>query len=129
MNRTNKVIRLVRISPMKLRLQGPEMETAKLRLGMKTTATVHAHPDRRFEAHLTAINTASRAITVQAVIQKPERLALPGMFATGQIEQPTAEGAVHVGVGQSMHASSRRLCRPIASVIPCVRHRPETFER
>ncbi len=95
MNRTNKVIRLVQASPIKSRLQLSEVEAAQLRLGMKTIATVQVYPARRFEGRLTAISTASRTITVEASIRKPERLALPGMFATGQIEQPAAEDAVY----------------------------------
>jgi len=95
MNRTNKVIRLGRANPIKSRLRLSEVEAAKLRLGMKTIATVQVYPTTRFEGRLTAISTASRTITVEASIRKPERLALPGMFATGQIEQPAAEDAVY----------------------------------
>lgn len=107
MNRANKIVRLVRIDPIKLRLQVPELEAAKLRVGMKTTATVQAYPDKRFEGRLTAINPAvdpaSRAITVEATIHNPAGLVLPGMFATGQIEQPTAESAVYVPRAGVLH--------------------------
>lgn len=107
MNRANKIVRLVRIDPIKLRLQVPELEAAKLRVGMKTTATVQAYPDKRFEGRLTAINPAvdpaSRAITVEASMHNPAGSVLPGMFATGQIEQPMAESAVYAPQAAVIH--------------------------
>jgi multidrug efflux pump subunit AcrA (membrane-fusion protein) len=107
MNRANKIVRLVRIDPIKLRLQVPEVEAAKLRVGMNTTATVQAHSDKRFEGRLTAINPAvdpgSRAITVEASIHNPAGLVLPGMFAAGQIEQPAAEDAVYAPRAAILH--------------------------
>lgn len=100
MNRTSKVIRLARIDPIKARLQVPEAEAARLRAGLKVALTARAYPGRRFEGRVTAINpavdAASRSLTVEATIANPEGLALPGMFAAGQIEQPVENEAVYV---------------------------------
>jgi RND family efflux transporter MFP subunit len=100
MNRTSKVVRVARIDPIKARLQVPEGEAGKLRVGQKVVLTARAHPGRRFEGRVTAINpavdAASRSITVEATLANPEGLALPGMFAAGRIEQAAEEEAVYV---------------------------------
>lgn len=100
MNRTSKIVRLARIDPIKLRLQIPEREAARLRVGMKAIAVVQAYADRRFEGRLTIINPAvdpgSRALTAEAQLPNPEGRLLPGMFAAAEIEQTAGEEAVFV---------------------------------
>ncbi len=100
MNRTSKIVRLARIDPIKLRLQVPEREAARLRVGMKAIAVVQAYADRRFKGRLTIINPAvdpgSRALTAEALLPNPEGRLLPGMFAIAEIEQTAGEEAVLV---------------------------------
>jgi len=96
----SKIATVLRTSPIKLRLQVPELEAARVRQGMGVSVGVDAYPERQFAGQVTAINPAidptSRAITVEADVANAENLLRPGMFATARVAQPGGGQAVYV---------------------------------
>ncbi len=97
---TTKIATLQRINPIKLRLLLPEADAGYTRVGTTVTSNVVAYPQRQFIGLVTAINPAidpaSRAISVEAQIDNPLNLLLPGMFSVAQLLQPGGEEAVFV---------------------------------
>jgi multidrug efflux pump subunit AcrA (membrane-fusion protein) len=97
---TNKIATVVKTQVLKLQLQVPEGQAAKVKLGMEVQATVAAYTDRRFTGKVTAVNPAvdpgSRSFIVEAKFPNPDLTLRPGMFATGQIFLPGGEQAVFV---------------------------------
>ncbi|WP_426417870.1 efflux RND transporter periplasmic adaptor subunit [Aestuariirhabdus sp. LZHN29] len=63
----------------------PEQNVPLLRQGQQIEFRVEAHPDTRFVGEIQAldarINSKTRNILVRAVVENPERLLTPGMFA------------------------------------------------
>jgi RND family efflux transporter MFP subunit len=97
---TNKIATVVKTAVLKLQLQVPEGQAAKVKIGMDVSASVAAYADRSFTGKVTAVNpsvdTASRSFIVEAKFTNPELTLRPGMFATGQIFLPGGEEAVFV---------------------------------
>jgi RND family efflux transporter MFP subunit len=97
---TNKIATVVKTAVLKLQLQVPEGQAAKVKIGMDVSASVAAYADRAFTGKVTAVNpsvdTASRSFIVEAKFTNPELTLRPGMFATGQIFLPGGEEAVFV---------------------------------
>jgi RND family efflux transporter MFP subunit len=87
----SKIATIMKTSPIKLRLQVPELDSARIRVGMDVEATVDAYADARFAGKVTAVNPAielnSRAATVEVEIANADNRLRPGMFATGRILQ------------------------------------------
>lgn len=93
----SRIATVVRINPIRLLLQIPEADAAKVWVGLEVETSVAAYPDRRFMGRVTAINPqvdpTSRAVSVEARLENPTNLLRPGMFATARIIQPGgAEG-------------------------------------
>lgn len=110
------VVTLVRTNPIKLNLQIPEAETAKVNVGMSVSITVSAYTDRSFAGRVTAIKpsleTASRAVVVEAQIDNAENLLRPNMFATGRLLQAGGENGIFVpksAVIEDRNTNSRRV--------------------
>lgn len=68
----------------------PEQAISQLRTGQKITARTDTYKDKLFTGKITAINPkvdpASRNIQVRAKLDNPEKLLLPGMYATATIK-------------------------------------------
>lgn len=96
----SKIVTLLQIDPIKLRLQLPEMDAGRVRLGMSVAASVAAYPERNFLGKVTAINPAvdpaSRAVSVEVSINNSAKLLRPGMFTTARIIQPGGKTGVYV---------------------------------
>jgi RND family efflux transporter MFP subunit len=94
----SKIATVMKLDPIRLRLQVPELDAADLRLGQTVTASVEALGNRTFSGRLTAINpsldAATRATVVDATIANPNGQIRSGVFATAQI----ALGEVQQGV-------------------------------
>lgn len=97
---TNKIATVVKTAVLKLQLQVPEGQAAKVKIGMDVSASVAAYADRAFTGKVTAVNPsvdpASRSFIVEAKFTNPDLTLRPGMFATGQIFLPGGEEAVFV---------------------------------
>jgi multidrug efflux pump subunit AcrA (membrane-fusion protein) len=97
---TNKIATVVKTAVLKLQLQVPEGQAAKVKVGMDVQARVAAYTDREFMGKVTAVNPSvdpgSRSFIVEAKFTNPDLTLRPGMFATGQIFLPGGEEAVFV---------------------------------
>lgn len=91
---------IVRTNPLKLRLQIPETEAGRVRVGMSVSATTAAFADRNFAGQITAINPLlsenARSLQVEAVFENGGNLLRPGMFATARVLQPEGESGVYI---------------------------------
>ncbi len=96
----SKVATVVRIQPIKLKLQVPEADAARMKPGMPVQAQVSAHPDRTFEGKVSALNVAidpsSRAMTVEARFPNRDSRLTPGMFGTAEVRLSATEHAMFV---------------------------------
>jgi multidrug efflux pump subunit AcrA (membrane-fusion protein) len=97
---TNKIATIVRLNTMKLHLQTPEQQAARVRAGMPVTARVAAYPDRDFTGKIAAVNPSvdpnSRIFILEARFANPKGELRPGMFSTARILLPGGENAVFV---------------------------------
>ncbi|HMV46126.1 MAG TPA: efflux RND transporter periplasmic adaptor subunit [Blastocatellia bacterium] len=88
----SKIATLVRSNPIKSLLQLPEADAGRVRVGMPVSVRVTAYPDQEFSGQVAAINpslnTASRAIVVQAKIANPQNLLRPGMLPPDALSNP-----------------------------------------
>jgi multidrug efflux pump subunit AcrA (membrane-fusion protein) len=99
----SKIATVLKTNPIKLRLQVPEMDAARIRVGMSVEATVDAFADAPFAGKVSAINPAveltSRAVIVEVSIENPNNQLRPGMFATGRVLQ--SEGGEGIFIPRS----------------------------
>jgi multidrug efflux system membrane fusion protein len=67
----------------------PEQTRSKLAIGQDVNVSADAYPSRAFKAKVTSIelqvSADTRNIKVQATLDNPEHLLLPGMFANAQV--------------------------------------------
>jgi multidrug efflux system membrane fusion protein len=78
----------------------PEQTKAQLTLGQPVDVTVDAFPGRVFKAKLSTVEpqvgTDTRTIKLQATLDNPEHLLLPGMFASAKVVLPPLTDVVTV---------------------------------
>ncbi len=81
----SQIVPLDALEPIYVDYSLPERHLPELRLKQPVVVQVGAYPDRRFEGEISAINAgierATRSIRVRAILENPERLLRPGMFA------------------------------------------------
>jgi len=96
----SKVATVVRIQPIKLNLQVPEADAARLRVGMAVRAQVSAHPKDVFTGAVAALNVAldptSRTMSVEARFPNRDSRLAPGMFGTAELRLSTTERGLFV---------------------------------
>jgi RND family efflux transporter MFP subunit len=89
---TSKIATLLRINPIHLELQVPEVNAPQMKLWVAVEASVPGYPGIVFKGHVTAINPAidpaSRTFTVIAEFPNNFATLKPGMFATARILLP-----------------------------------------
>ena len=85
-----KVAVVVRVDPLRVRLTVPEQFVSAVGVGQPVLFAVDAFPGRTFEGRVRyvspALESAQRALTVEAVVPNSARELKPGLFATAQIE-------------------------------------------
>jgi membrane fusion protein, multidrug efflux system len=85
----SKVATIVSLDPIRLELAIPEAEVAKVSEGALVNFGVSAYPGRRFEGKVRFVSGVVRRSTrdrvVEAVVENPDRLLLPGMFADAEL--------------------------------------------
>jgi len=83
---------ILRITPVKLQLQIPQIYAPSVQLGLTVEAAVSGFQDRIFLGKVTAINpsveTNSRTFIVEASFANTDIVLKPGMFATARIVLP-----------------------------------------
>ena len=99
----------------------PEQERAKLQVGQMVEIRVDAFKDRLFQAKLTTIepqlDPEMRSIMLQATLDNPDHLLLPGMFAAARVilaAQPNVMVLPETAVDYSAYGESVYLLTPKA---------------
>lgn len=94
------IIRLVKVNPMRLRLEVPEAAANAVRIGTPLTFTTDAALGVSFEAVVRELNpsldTRNRTLTAEARLSKADSKLRPGMFV--QVKLITERGAAIVTV-------------------------------
>jgi len=97
---TQKVATIVRINPLRVRIDIPEQSIPDVQVGQSVSATTSAWPDKNFSGRIARIapnvTANSRTLTVEAEIENANGALKPGQFATVRILQPRPVAAVLV---------------------------------
>ncbi|MGI9067030.1 MAG: efflux RND transporter periplasmic adaptor subunit [Pyrinomonadaceae bacterium] len=97
---TAKVATIVRINPLRVRIDIPEQAIPEVSVGQSVFVTTSAWPDRNFSGRIARISPnvtpTSRTLTVEAEIANSSGVLKPGQFATVRILQSRAQPAVLV---------------------------------
>ena len=97
---TTKVATIVRINPLRVRIDIPEQAIPSVNVGQSVSVTTSAWPDRNFSGRIARISPnvtpTSRTLTVEAEIENGNGALKPGQFATVRILQSRAAPAVLV---------------------------------
>src|SRR5215211_5005 len=93
-----KVATIVRINPLRIRIDIPEQAIPEVRVGQSVSVTTSAWPDKNFAGRVARIapnvSATSRTMTVEAEIDNSSGALKPGQFATVRILQERADPAV-----------------------------------
>lgn len=97
---TSKVATIVRINPLRIRIDVPEQAIPEVKVGQSVSVTTSAWPDKNFSGRIARISPSvssnSRTLTVEAEIENSSGVLKPGQFASVRILQHRAEPAVLV---------------------------------
>jgi len=97
---TTKVATIVKINPLRVRIDIPEQAIPSVNVGQSVSVTTSAWPDRNFSGRIARISPnvtpTSRTLTVEAEIENGSGLLKPGQFATVRILQSRAAPATLV---------------------------------
>ena len=97
---TAKVATIVRINPLRVRIDIPEQAIPEVSVGQSVSVTTSAWPDKNFSGRVARISPnvtpTSRTLTVEAEIENSSGVLKPGQFATVRILQARAQPAVLV---------------------------------
>ena len=97
---TTKIATIVRINPLRVRIDIPEQAIPVVNVGQSVSVTTSAWPDRNFSGRIARISPnvtpASRTLTVEAEVENASGALKPGQFATVRILQARAQPAVLV---------------------------------
>ncbi|MEP9370701.1 efflux RND transporter periplasmic adaptor subunit [Mesorhizobium sp. KR1-2] len=84
------IVTLQQLDPIYIDFYMPQQSLAQIKVGQAVSAKVDTFPNRKFDGEISAINslvdTATRNVQVRATIQNKDKLLLPGMFATVDID-------------------------------------------
>jgi multidrug efflux pump subunit AcrA (membrane-fusion protein) len=97
---STKVATVVKINPLRVRIDIPEQAIPAVSVGQSVSVTTSAWPDRNFSGRIARISPnvtpTSRTLTVEAEIENSSGLLKPGQFATVRILQSRAAPATLV---------------------------------
>ena len=99
---TSKVATIVRINPLRIRIDVPEQAIPEVKVGQSVSVTTSAWPDKNFSGRIARISPSvssnSRTLAVEAEVENGNGALKPGQFASVRILQSRAEPAVLVPV-------------------------------
>ena len=100
LNPGGAIVSLTDLDQLFVNLTLPEQNRSQLVIGQPVDIAVDAYPGKLFRAKLTAlepqINVEMRTIKLQATLDNPQHLLLPGMFANAKVVLPPDKGVVTV---------------------------------
>ncbi len=95
-----KVATIVRINPLRLRIDIPEQAIPEVKVGQSVSVTTSAWPDKNFSGRIARVSPnvtpTSRTLTVEAEVENSSGALKPGQFATVRILQARSQPAVLV---------------------------------
>ncbi|MBA3256784.1 MAG: efflux RND transporter periplasmic adaptor subunit, partial [Pyrinomonadaceae bacterium] len=95
---TSKVATVVRINPLRIRIDIPEQAIPEVSVGQSVSVTTSAWPDKNFSGRIARISpnvtASSRTLSVEADIENNGGALKPGQFATVRILQSRSQPAV-----------------------------------
>lgn len=95
---SSKVATVVRINPLRIRIEIPEQAIPEVSVGQSVSVTTSAWPDKNFSGRIARISPSvaadSRTLSVEADIENKSGELKPGQFATVRILQSRSESAV-----------------------------------
>jgi membrane fusion protein (multidrug efflux system) len=84
------IVTLQQLDPIYIDFYVPQQSLAQIKVGQAVSAKVDTFPKHKFTGEISAINslvdTTTRNVQVRATMQNKEKLLLPGMFATVDID-------------------------------------------
>ncbi|MBI3457285.1 MAG: efflux RND transporter periplasmic adaptor subunit [Candidatus Rokubacteria bacterium] len=99
-NASVAILILQEIDPVKVQIEVPEREVARVRLGNTVRLTADAYPDRRFagvvKRIIHALDPRTRTMGLEVEIPNPGQLLKPGMYARVQLVLEIQRGALLV---------------------------------
>ena len=97
---SSKIATILRVTPIKLELQVPELYAQQMKKGLSVEANVTGYAGRLFDGKVTAINPAvdpnSRTFVVEATFANGDVALRPGMFATARIVLPGSTQGIFI---------------------------------
>jgi membrane fusion protein, multidrug efflux system len=97
---TSKVATIVRINPLRIRIDIPEQAIPEVKVGQSVSVVTSAWPDKNFSGRIARISPNvspnSRTLTVEAEVENSSGVLKPGQFASVRILQDRPEPAVLV---------------------------------
>jgi multidrug efflux pump subunit AcrA (membrane-fusion protein) len=97
---SSKIATILRVTPIKLELQVPELYAQQMTKGLSVGANVTGYAGRLFDGKVTAINPAvdpnSRTFVVEATFANGDVALRPGMFATARIVLPGSTQGIFI---------------------------------
>jgi len=97
---SSKIATILRVTPIKLELQVPELYAQQMKRGLNVEASVTGYAGRVFQGTVTAINPAvdpsSRTFVVEVTFPNSDVALRPGMFATARIVLPGSTQGIFV---------------------------------
>jgi membrane fusion protein, multidrug efflux system len=90
-----KLVTLQSLDPLLVDFSVPQSELARVRTGLKVSATADARPGEKFEGTIAAtdakVDPATRNVQVRATLRNPQRRLLPGMFVSVAVDTGAEE--------------------------------------
>ena len=97
---TSKIATIVRVTPIKLELQIPELYAPQMKRGLSVGAAVTGYAGRVFQGTVTAVNPAvdpnSRTFITEVTFANADVALRPGMFATARVVLPGSTPGIFV---------------------------------
>src|SRR6476646_3151779 len=97
---SSKIATILRVTPIKLELQVPELYAQQMKRGLSVGASVTGYAGKVFQGSVTAINPAvdpnSRTFVVEVTFANGDVALRPGMFATARIVLPGSTQGIFV---------------------------------
>lgn len=97
---SSKIATILRVTPIKLELQVPELYAQQMKRGLSVEASVTGYAGRVFQGAVTAVNPAvdpsSRTFVVEVTFANGDVALRPGMFATARIVLPGSTQGVFI---------------------------------
>lgn len=94
------IVTLQKLDQLYVNFTLPERDLPKLKVGETLRVSVDAFPDRAFEGKLEAIspevNSSTRNLAVQGILENPDEALRPGMFARVTLDLPEGQELVVV---------------------------------